>query len=181
MYEMDRIPPEWIPKVQLADLIIVPCRHNVPLFKKHVKVPVDVCQEGFESLEWPYIKREFPKGNEFFNFLWVGASNPRKGYEFVCGAWEMWLSSQPEEVTRRTRMIMKTTKSGDDESVKAMFNCIIDNRKLPFKELKEIYYKSHAFVFPTLGEGWGLTLNEAAASGLPCIYTPWSGPKDGAR
>lgn len=178
MYEMDRIPPEWIPKVQQADLIIVPCRHNKPIFERHVKCPVEVCQEGFDPEEWPYVERKFPQKPNYFNFLWVGASNPRKGYEFVTGAWELWLTSQPADVVRRSRLIMKTTKAQDDESVKSMYNCIIDNRKLPFAELKKIYYASHAFLLPSLGEGWGLTLHEAQGSGLPCIYTPWSGPND---
>jgi len=31
---------------------------------------------------------------------------------------------------------------------------------------------------PSMGEGFGLTLAEAMSTGLPCIYTPWSGPVD---
>ena len=169
MYEMDRLPPEWIPKIKLADLIIVPCKHNKRLFEQYTSSPVEVCQEGFNPQDFPYVKRTFPADNEYFKFLWVGASNPRKGYEFVCGAWELWLRSQPADVLQRTRLIMKTTKAGDDESVKSMAGAIIDNRKLPFDELRKLYYGAHAFMLPSLGEGWGLTLHEAQASGAPCI------------
>jgi len=47
--------------------------------------------------------------------------------------------------------------------------------------LINLYAKSHAFLLPSMGEGWGLTLCEAQATGLPCIYTPWSGPRDFMR
>lgn len=178
MYEMDRLPVDWIPPLAKADLIIVPCEHNKRLFQRYTDRPVVVCQEGFDPKEYPIVKRTHPEPGKYFNFLWVGASNPRKGYEYVCAAWELWIKTQPQDVLNKTRLIMKTTKSKDDESVKSMFNCIIDNRKLPFEELKNLYYASHAFLFPSLGEGWALTLNEAQATGMPCIYTPWSGPVD---
>ena len=178
MYEMDKLPKDWIPHIQKADMLMIPCQHNKRLFAQVYDGPIEVCQEGFHATDFPYVERKMPADDEYFNFLWVGASNPRKGFEYVCGAWEAWLKSQPEEVYRRTRLIMKTTKAGDDESVKSMYNCIIDNRKLPFNELKGLYYAAHAFLLPSLGEGWGLTLHEAQASGLPCIYTPWSGPVD---
>ena len=42
-------------------------------------------------------------------------------------------------------------------------------------ELAELYRGCDAFVFPTKGEGWGLPLIEAAASGLPIITVPYSG------
>jgi glycosyltransferase involved in cell wall biosynthesis len=45
----------------------------------------------------------------------------------------------------------------------------VDTRKLPVDELVGLYNDSHAFLFPSLGEGWGLTLTEAMATGLPCI------------
>jgi len=178
MYEMDQIPPNWIPYIQRADMLIVPCQHNKHIFAQHFDGPIEVCQEGFNPKDFPYVKRETPAADKHFNFLWVGASNPRKGYEFLCGAWDLWLNTQPQDVINKTRLIMKTTKAKEDESIKSMFNSIIDNRKLPFEELKAIYYAAHAFVLPSLGEGWGLTLHEAQASGLPCIYTPWSGPVD---
>lgn len=75
--------------------------------------------------------------------------------------------------------------------VRVAGNALVDTRKLPItsskrdietidriESLQEFYHYSHCFILPTRGEGWGLTLSEAAATGLPCIYTPWSGPRD---
>ena len=42
--------------------------------------------------------------------------------------------------------------------------------------LAEMYRGADAFVLPTRGEGWGLPIAEATASGLPVIATNFSGP-----
>ncbi len=41
--------------------------------------------------------------------------------------------------------------------------------------LTQIYRAVDAFVLPSHGEGWGLTLMEAMAMALPTIGTRWSG------
>lgn len=181
MYEMADIPKQWIPRIQNADLLIVPCEHNRRIFERYTDAPVEVCPEGVDPEVYHYMERTPPGPDEYFNFLWVGASNPRKGYELICGAWEIWQRTQPDEILKRTRIIMKTTKAGGDESVKSMFNMVIDNRRLPLEDLINLYGKAHAFVLPSMGEGWGLTLCEGQATGLPCIYTHWSGPADFMR
>ena len=48
-------------------------------------------------------------------------------------------------------------------------NVIFDSRNLTKQELVELYHSAHCFVFPSTGEGWGLTLCEAMATGLPAI------------
>lgn len=46
---------------------------------------------------------------------------------------------------------------------------------LPSAAIPELYRASDAFVLPTHGEGWGLPIMEAMASGLPTIATGWGG------
>jgi glycosyltransferase involved in cell wall biosynthesis len=53
-----------------------------------------------------------------------------------------------------------------------------DWRNLSTDELNGLYRSSHAFLLPSLGEGWGLTLTEAMSTGLPCIWSHWSAPLD---
>lgn len=57
-------------------------------------------------------------------------------------------------------------------------NVVWDSRKLPQDILTALYNSAHLFVFPTYGEGWGLTLCEAMATGLPCVATNATGVKD---
>jgi len=57
-------------------------------------------------------------------------------------------------------------------------NIIFDTRRLPYEDVRNLYYSAHLFVFPSLGEGWGLPLGEAMATGCPCIGIDYTGCKD---
>lgn len=194
MYEATDIPPRWIPLLNQADLIVVPCEHNKKLFRKYTNLPIEVCLEGVKTDVFTYTERSFPK-NKPFRFLWFGASNERKGYKHMVIAWAL-LARQYPEIYKKCELYMKTTQNSecprivgykDGEPIYELMpkerifraeNAIVDTRKLPEDELAKTYHDAHAFVFPTMGEGFGLTLAEAMATGLPCIYTPWSGPID---
>lgn len=57
-------------------------------------------------------------------------------------------------------------------------NVIFDSRNITDDELLELYHSAHAFAFPSVGEGWGLTLCEAMATGLPCVSPRHTGMVD---
>lgn len=57
-------------------------------------------------------------------------------------------------------------------------NVIFDTRKLSLEELRDLYNSAHCFLLPSFGEGWGLTLCEAMATGCPSIATPVTGIAD---
>jgi hypothetical protein len=214
MYEMNDLPPDYVECLDKADVIVVPCKHNKTVFQKYTDRPIEVCWEGVDTDIYTYTEREFPQ-NRPFTFLWFGASNPRKGTEYMMGAWEVWNRMYPE-LRNKTMLIMKTTQNGDnyfnasvvqqevdgkldwvadkkvqmpqERIVRCGGNAIVDTRKMPEVvdgpmqnppgSLQQIYHFAHAFILPTRGEGFGLTLAEAAATGLPCVYTPFSGPRD---
>jgi len=52
---------------------------------------------------------------------------------------------------------------------------LIVKDSLPTELVPALYRAADAFVLPTHGEGWGLPLLEALASGLPVIATGWGG------
>jgi len=66
----------------------------------------------------------------------------------------------------------RVTRYGDNQNV------IMDTRKLPIEDLAALYNSAHCFLLPTLGEGWGLTLCEAMATGSPSIATAVTGCAD---
>merc|ERR1712232_318064 len=63
-----------------------------------------------------------------------------------------------------------------EASVKEMTSrlCVVKDM-LPSEMMPRLYHSVDAFVLPTHGEGWGLPLMEAMASGLPAIATNLGG------
>lgn len=180
MYEATTLPYDWREPVKRPDLLIVPTKFNKQLFKKYRSGPISTCWEGMDPTKFMFQQRTFPGPGEKFVFLWIGASNPRKGYQHVGYAWDMLKDEYPE-VYDNSIIIMKTTQKTKEERIVEHGNLRIDTHKYPIEDLVALYGMSHAFLFPTMGEGWGLTMHEAAATGLPVIYTNWSAPRDWFR
>ena len=181
--EYDRIPSQWNHFLDKADLIIVWCRQNQKIFSAATDTPVEVCPGGVEVETFPYVKRE---KTDPFVFLYLGDDNPRKGIWHIVRAWKMWNDRYPD-LAKKTLLIMKMTAIGKPQKRQQVtFNSYIDHRVLPLREsedddlptLGSLYAYANAFLFPSMGEGWGLPLCEAMCTGLPCIYTPQGGPED---
>lgn len=178
MYEMQTIPKKWVAPLAGADLIVVPNEHNRRIFQRYTDVPIEVVWEGVKPDVFSLERRVKPTTDRF-RFLWLGASNPRKGYEQVCVAWERLLREYPD-VRGRVELYLKTTQPMNEARNMNVMGAyaIFDNRDVSIEELVELYHSAHCFLFPSMGEGWGLTLHEAMATGLPSIYTPWSAMQD---
>jgi glycosyltransferase involved in cell wall biosynthesis len=170
MYEADDIPASFASRLHLADHIIVPCEHNKWVFRKYTDRPISVCHEGCNTDVYYFKDRQAPKITPF-RFLWVGAPNPRKGWEEVVVAWNYMVGKENPNI----ELYLKTTMG---EIFEKRLNVTYDSRNLSLKELVELYHSAHCFLFPTRGEGWGLTLTEAMSTGVPCIATQYSGTAD---
>ena len=173
------------PELATAEIILTPSEFSKTEFKKHFPdTIIETVPEGFSKKDFPYHERKHPGEDKVFTFLWNGASNQRKGCLETWQAWDKWHSTgrMPENIL----LIFKTTGSdekgnplpGTGISLAEDTHVILDSRNLSTAELCKVYHAAHAFIFPTCGEGWGLTLTEAAATGLPCIYTDFSAPHD---
>ena len=183
MFEFDRIPSQWNAALDKADLLIVPCTDNKEVFSKATDSEIEICPGAVDAAKFPYLERHM---GEPFTFLFLGDDNPRKGTGHIAQAWKMWNERYPE-LSDKTQLIMKMTSyEKPQEMTQITKNAFVDYRVLPMNESEEsklpslpaIYEFAHCFLWPTMGEGWGLPLCEAMASGLPCIYTPYGGTND---
>lgn len=212
MWEFLDVPKNYQEALAKADYVIVPSAFCRDIFTPYCKNKPIVCWEGVDPDQYQFIQR---KAGDRFRFLWVGAPNPRKGYQSVLNVIELaerfpkvefYLKTTTKKITlietiqailKNWRQIIKTEKG---QGIKAIFrviarmpspfnaerifqygknkNVFVDTRKLPTKDLIDLYGSANAFLFPSLGEGWGLTLTEAMATGLPCISTDKTGCAD---
>jgi len=168
-WETDTLPRAHRDGMAQADAIVVTASFLVPLVRDAFpEKPVFLCHEGVDTTRYGFRRRVKPL-NKPFRFLWVGAPNARKGWELVMQAW------RPFEGDGRAELYLKTTVTNRFERYG---NVLFDSRNLPGEELAALYHSAHAFLFPSFGEGFGLTLAEAMATGLPAAYTPWSSLTD---
>lgn len=173
--------PENFRVLEQADWVAVTAKYLVEPFREFLggRVPVSCLYLGVHADQFPLVNRldatRRPvfraRGGRRLRFLWVGAPNARKGPLHVIEAWKAFADNPNCELYLKTSM---PADCQDKAGVKQIGNVTFDSRRVPMPELVRIYHEAHAFLFPSVGEGFGLTLGEAACTGLPCVYTPWT-------
>jgi glycosyltransferase involved in cell wall biosynthesis len=109
-----------------------------------------------------------------FTFLYCGALNERKGYNYAIDTFKEFHKAYPD-----TRLVIKTTEEGmtgetehSDEGIVYIFSNVSE------EEMAKLYNFVDCLLLPSHGEGVGLTALEAAACGVPIIHTPYGGTED---
>ena len=172
MYEHPELPADFVSGAHRADALVVPSRFCEEMFRANVRpmpCPLMVNPLGFDpQVFFPAAERPAPHP---FRFLYVGDLNDRKGWHLIHKeAWKLFHALPGVE------LYMKI--SGDKSIAPKFFrahNVIWDERRLSREALRKLYHSAHAFVFPSMGEGFGLTLLEAIACGVPVIATDSGG------
>lgn len=200
--ESDRANPEWASACNRMSMVIVPSKHSEASLKNagHVSVPVHVVPESFSSaiLEEKVTQIDELEFSTPFNFLIFGqitGNNPENDRKnmFYSIKWlcEVFKNDPDVGVVIKTNSGRNTNI--DRKVVSQMLRGLLNEvRKTPFPkvhllhgdmsdhEVASLYRhpKVKALVAATRGEGYGLPILEAAASGLPVIATGWSGHTD---
>lgn len=198
--ETDRCNPTWIDACNKMSMVIVPSQHSKQCFTSvgglttNIHVVPESYSEAIDGTSSVDLDR-FPTPFNFLLFGQVTGNNPdndRKNI-FYTIKWMCEAFANDPDVG-----IVVKTNSGrntkiDRNVTTAMFKQLLaEVKKGPFPKVyllhgdlndEEVaaFYKHDqikALVSLTRGEGFGLPILEAAASGLPVIATNWSGHLD---
>jgi len=177
MFETTKLPKHWAGIINGAcDEVMVPAHEVKDVFIRcGVTKPIHVVPLWVNDV-YQYFSR--PKRKEF-KFLWTGKLDKfnRKGWKDAIQAFDEEFR-QDENV----KLIIKTARIiMHDNERKELFNWIkdmnveINEGTYTNEELYQVYKDVDCFIFPTHGEGFGLTPLEAMATGLPTIVSNWMG------
>jgi len=117
-----------------------------------------------------------PVENKFFDFLFCGRIEEIKNPLF---ALEVAIDTAKKLHRKTSIMFVGTGEQEDELKLRAAQQSMFVDAKfsgfLSHAELPRFYREARIFLFPTRGDPWGVVVNEACASGLPIITTPYAG------
>ncbi len=187
MFETDRIPRHWQPRLLDVDAIWVPASFNVETFQRG-GIPGDRIHVLPGTLDFDLFDRArteplpLPEGTRGFTFLSTFDFTDRKGWDILLEAWARAFDPGDD-----VSLVLKclTLHGVTEESIReriaqylggrATAPIVLDTRLLPSADLARLYAGVDAFVLSSRSEGWGRPLMEAMAMGVPTIGTRWSG------
>lgn len=204
VWETDRPPAYWMPLLNLADRIVVPCRMNGHGFT-HAGVlpPVRVVPHvrmhrahTYAPAELGDLRRHLGIPPRHRVFYCIGAWDPRKAMPDLIDAY-----ARAFRVDDGVTLLIKTGKSGYGEApfheplaTRAMFDALTKRleqvRGSPLPPIRLIdgdmddrsvgalHALGDCYVSLTHGEGWGLGAYDAATLGKPVIMTGWGAQLD---
>lgn len=165
MSESTRVSAEWVDLFnQMYERVLVPAPFLIDVYKKcGVTVPVDLLPLGVDYHMPEWVER-WPQ--ETFNWLTYSLGDTRKGADLAMLAFNRQFGGNPQHhlyIKCRDNPMWMTGL--DDPQM------TIVRGELPEADVHALMAKCHAFIFPSLGEGFGYPPREAVLSGMPTIAT----------
>lgn len=170
MFETTHTPHKWIEKMNSVEHVLVPSSWLIPIWKEQgLQTPIDVYRHGINAEDYPYMER--PE-RETYTFIHYGQLGMRKGTDILIKAFrEEFKGKKDVYLVLKDTMPILPFEANIPQVIE--IHATFDKQKM-----RELLYFADCMVFPTRGEGFGLTGFEAMATGLPTIITGWSGPTE---
>ena len=130
-----------------------------------ITVPVYVYEHGVDPI-WKPVQRPV---EDRFKFLHVGGEAARKGVTETMKAFRRAFPNN-RDVELSLKIISEGWKVGHINRIN------IINRRSSLENLIKMFHEHHAYVYPSWGEGFGLTPLQAMATGMPTITVPGWAP-----
>lgn len=171
MFESDKIPEDWPEYLKAAEEVIVPSKWCADVFAKAgiktTVVPLGYNDKAFKFIDRPVpVDISDPQDTKPFTFIHYDSFNIRKGFSEVFKAFtEEFQTNEP------VKLILKTTARRPLIPIlpSQYPNIEVICEHLTEAELSSLLERSNCMVYPSRGEGFGITPLEAMATGLPAI------------
>lgn len=159
-WESTLLPPGWADTMNQCDEIWTPSPIIADWYHRYAGItrPVHVFEHGVSPAWQPVERKVYDK----FKLLHVGGEAVRKGMKETLTSFKSAFSADSG-----TELNLKMTSQGWRISGWHRVNILPDS--LDLQELVEVYHDNHVYVYPSWGEGFGLTPLQALATGMPTI------------
>jgi len=173
MFETDKLPNgrnTWAGKtgnsvdiINKMNLLLVPSKHNKELFEKEgVTIPIEVVRLGIDPQDYVIMDRPH---RDTFTFYMCGVLTIRKNPGLALSCFLDLFKDNPN-----VKIVFKTNSGTMGHMTFPYTNVKIIDRMATNEEMFSLMKDADCFIFPSRGEGFGLTPLEAMATGLPTIF-----------
>jgi glycosyltransferase involved in cell wall biosynthesis len=159
MFESTKCPPDWEPYIKQLDLLITPSKFARDIFYNQFGIDSVVIPHGIDTDLYTYKPR--PE-NRVFKFLHYNAFDFRKGFDIVVDAF-----TQEFHQEEWVKLTVKGVGGNNYPYMNLNIESIIEDYTP--EQLVDLLASHDCFVFPSRGEGFGMTPLEAMNVGLPVI------------
>lgn len=161
-WESTKLQDGWVAKMNDCDEVWTPSPIIANWYAEDgVEKPIYVYEHGVDKIWTPQVRDTSGK----IRFLHVGAEATRKG------GWDTLRLFRTAFFNRDDVELTLKLVNSNWVNLERVGKTSIINRKMGIDELVSLFHSHHVYVYPSWGEGFGLTPLQAMATGMPTICT----------